>query len=163
MRSTGSPVRISRAEIAMLSIATSIVPAAGPKTTALVSVKTSEIEKLAETDGILSTADPLINVRATSAHHSIGGGPAHNWAIEFARTTHPATRTKRTYGRARELAARHKLESDAFVTGVFRNVPRLRTRLCWHFWLILIVVPFGDIWYVPSRYSRPRHPLSAIQ
>ena len=78
MRSTGSPVRFSRAEIAMLSIATSIVPAAGPKTTALVSVNTSEIEKLAETVGILSTADPLINVKTTSAHHSIGGGPAHN-------------------------------------------------------------------------------------
>ena len=81
--------------------------------------ETSEIEKLADTVGILSTADPLINVKATSAHHSIGGSSAHNSAIEFARTTHPASRTNETYGRALELVARRELDADAFVVGVF--------------------------------------------
>ena len=61
------------AEITRLSIATIAVPAAGPNTTAAVSVKTSEIEKFTETDGILRTADPLIKVSATSAHHCSGG------------------------------------------------------------------------------------------
>jgi len=42
--------------------------------------------------------------------------------MELARTTHPVSNTISTYGRARELAARRKLESDAFVTGVYRNV-----------------------------------------
>ena len=124
MRSTGNPVRISRAEIAMLSIATSTVPAAGPKTTALVSVNTSEIEKLAVTVGILSTAEPLISVSATSSHHSTGGRLVEISAIERARTTHPASNTISTYGRARELAARRKLESDCVRE---RRVPKRAT------------------------------------
>jgi len=66
-------VRFKRTEITRVSIATTAVPAAGPNTTAAVSVKTSEIEKLTEIDGILSTADPLITVSATSAHHWSGG------------------------------------------------------------------------------------------
>ena len=65
-------VRFRHPEITRLSIATIAVPAAGPNTTAAVSVKTSEIEKFTETDGILRTADPLIKVSATSAHHCSG-------------------------------------------------------------------------------------------
>jgi hypothetical protein len=72
------------------------VPAAGPYSKTAVKTKVSEIEIEAYVEGSLTVADPLINVKATSVHHSIGGGPAHNWAIEFARTAHPASRTKRT-------------------------------------------------------------------
>ena len=74
IRSSGSPLDASRAEIARLSIATINVPAAGPNTTALVSVKTSDIEKFTATEGIFSTAEPLTSVNTASAHHSTGAG-----------------------------------------------------------------------------------------
>ena len=76
------------------------------------------MEKFTGRDGIFSTADPLISVRQTRIHHSLGGSPLHNSTIELARTTHPATRTDKTYQRAPEPAARLALESDAVVIGV---------------------------------------------
>src|SRR5215510_13228328 len=92
-RSRGSPARDRRAEITRLSIATNTVPAAGPKTTAAVSVKTSEIEKLTGTFGILSTAQPLTSVTATSAHHCSGRRIVHDSANDSASTRHPAQKT----------------------------------------------------------------------
>ena len=105
MRSVGRPLDASRAEIARLSIATIKVPAAGPKTTALVSVNTSEIEKFTATEGIFSTADPLSSVSKASAHHSRFAGWPRNCASECTSTMHPAITIARTYGRARDLAA----------------------------------------------------------
>src|SRR6185295_1479213 len=95
------------------------------KTTALVSVNTSEIEKLTGTPGILSTADPLINVAATSAHHCTGRRVVQSSRVDSARTTHPAHTTVKTYGRAKTLTTcaieRRRVTSSGAVS---RNASR---------------------------------------
>src|SRR4051812_30345958 len=63
-----------RAEMARLSSATVMVPAAGPNSSAAAIVKVSEIEKLTGTTGIRSVAAPLVTVNAARMIQATPGG-----------------------------------------------------------------------------------------
>src|SRR5262245_54341774 len=86
---SGGVERCRRYEIARQSAATATAPAAGPNTTALVRVKTSEMVKLTVTVGILRTADPLSRVRPRRSHQFGPGGCITSWRNASTRTTDP--------------------------------------------------------------------------
>src|SRR3954470_15023198 len=67
-----------RAEMARLSSATVIVPAAGPNSKAAAIVKVSEIEKLTGTTGIRRVAAPLVTVKAAKMNHATPGGASRS-------------------------------------------------------------------------------------
>ncbi len=83
-------------EITAASKATTTVPAAGPKSNAVVNVNTSEIEKLIGTAGIRSIKWPLTTVRMASATHRRSGGLVMICHTDSAKTSMPTAITAQT-------------------------------------------------------------------
>src|SRR5262245_29069902 len=88
-----------RAEMARLSSATVIVPAAGPNSSAAAIVKVSEIEKLTGTTGMRSVAAPLVTVKAARMNHATPGGVVTRCHTDIPSTTPPSNVTDCVYRR----------------------------------------------------------------
>ena len=100
------------------SSATVRVPAAAPKSSTAVNTNVSEIEMVAGTEGSLTVADPLINVRTASTSHRQLSGRKYSSTAADPMIKKPTEQTAKMY----------PLVQEAMRSGLY--VPNRASFLC---------------------------------